>query len=289
MSDVSQGPGWWLASDGKWYPPQQAAPTAPAAPAAPTAPQAPIAPQPAPAAPGDGAAPGAQPGYVPLTPAKTSNKGCMTVLIIFLVLGLLAGIAAVVGIAWLGNKVDSGEAFGKTTCDFVGEQEVGDAMGAKYDLIQLGGLTAIATPALDARVIPDGKTCWATPSGTGTGSVVRIARLETGDAAGRYQQELTNAKGTTQDKGNGLSVSTEGYLGKELSGVGDQAFCTTTDLTGSSGVLVRTGDKLVYVSVGLDGVSTPSIDLNAAQNGQVKFGSDDKNCEVAQKIAAKVR
>lgn len=22
MSDVSQGPGWWLASDGKWYPPQ---------------------------------------------------------------------------------------------------------------------------------------------------------------------------------------------------------------------------------------------------------------------------
>ncbi len=22
MSDASQGPGWWLASDGKWYPPQ---------------------------------------------------------------------------------------------------------------------------------------------------------------------------------------------------------------------------------------------------------------------------
>ena len=24
MSDVSQGPGWWQASDGKWYPPEQA-------------------------------------------------------------------------------------------------------------------------------------------------------------------------------------------------------------------------------------------------------------------------
>lgn len=23
MSDVSQGPGWWEASDGKWYPPEQ--------------------------------------------------------------------------------------------------------------------------------------------------------------------------------------------------------------------------------------------------------------------------
>ena len=38
MSDTSQGPGWWQASDGKWYPPEQApgyqAPAADAAPAA---------------------------------------------------------------------------------------------------------------------------------------------------------------------------------------------------------------------------------------------------------------
>lgn len=26
MSDVSQGPGWWQAADGKWYPPQAGAP-----------------------------------------------------------------------------------------------------------------------------------------------------------------------------------------------------------------------------------------------------------------------
>ena len=28
MSDFSQGPGWWQASDGKWYPPQQSTPPA---------------------------------------------------------------------------------------------------------------------------------------------------------------------------------------------------------------------------------------------------------------------
>jgi hypothetical protein len=33
MSDTSQGPGWWLASDGKWYSPEQATPQAPSAPA----------------------------------------------------------------------------------------------------------------------------------------------------------------------------------------------------------------------------------------------------------------
>ena len=33
MSDVSQGPGWWIASDGKWYPPEQAPGYAPPTPA----------------------------------------------------------------------------------------------------------------------------------------------------------------------------------------------------------------------------------------------------------------
>jgi len=39
MSDVSNGPGWWQASDGKWYPPEQqpgAAPTPPPASSAPS-------------------------------------------------------------------------------------------------------------------------------------------------------------------------------------------------------------------------------------------------------------
>lgn len=37
MSDVSQGPGWWQASDGKWYPPEQAPGTQPPTPDAPAA------------------------------------------------------------------------------------------------------------------------------------------------------------------------------------------------------------------------------------------------------------
>jgi len=34
MSDVSQGPGWWMAADGKWYPPAPPAFQAPGAPPA---------------------------------------------------------------------------------------------------------------------------------------------------------------------------------------------------------------------------------------------------------------
>ena len=38
MSDTSEGPGWWLASDGKWYPPESNLPSPPAA-----VPMAPVA------------------------------------------------------------------------------------------------------------------------------------------------------------------------------------------------------------------------------------------------------
>ena len=65
MSDTAQGPGWWLASDGKWYPPEAWTPPADAGPAgpAPTRTSTPTFPGPAPvygsgsAAPSSGAGP----------------------------------------------------------------------------------------------------------------------------------------------------------------------------------------------------------------------------------------
>ena len=54
MSDFSQGPGWWQASDGKWYPPE-AAPAAAAPAPAPTGPPAYAAPT--------GPPPGGPPAY----------------------------------------------------------------------------------------------------------------------------------------------------------------------------------------------------------------------------------
>jgi hypothetical protein len=54
VSDTSQGPGWWIASDGKWYPPEAAAaaaappppPSAPSAPPIPPIPPPPLIPPP---------------------------------------------------------------------------------------------------------------------------------------------------------------------------------------------------------------------------------------------------
>ena len=59
MSDASQGPGWWLASDGKWYPPETW--TGPPLPTA--MPTAMPAGSPLPHATGGPAGPGSMPGY----------------------------------------------------------------------------------------------------------------------------------------------------------------------------------------------------------------------------------
>jgi hypothetical protein len=85
VSEVSQGPGWWQASDGKWYPPQPAAPVTP--------PPPPPGPPPVP-----------QWG-APTTPGK-SNRGCLIALGIVGVVLVLGIVATVIVIAAVGNEVE---------------------------------------------------------------------------------------------------------------------------------------------------------------------------------------
>lgn len=89
MSDSPQGPGWWQASDGRWYPPQPAS-------------YAPVPPQPPP----------------------KSNKGCLTVLAIVGVLVVLSVIAVVVLIAVAADEVD--EAVNRVTVDEGGVRSFSD-------------------------------------------------------------------------------------------------------------------------------------------------------------------
>ena len=71
MADTSQGDGWWVAADGKWYPPESAPAAAPAAAAPP--------------APGPSAAP---------TTAPQDNAGGLVKLIGWFV--VIAGVAVII-------------------------------------------------------------------------------------------------------------------------------------------------------------------------------------------------
>jgi len=90
MSDTSQGDGWWLASDGKWYPP-----TSTPAPEMPPPPEAP----PVPPAYGQPPAYAPTPGYAPAQVAPSSNEAIWSLVLGILsitCLGLIAGIPAVI-------------------------------------------------------------------------------------------------------------------------------------------------------------------------------------------------
>ena len=287
MSEAPQGPGWWQASDGRWYPPHLHPSYRP--PAQPGH-QGPGRPGPGP---GFGAGPGAGPGPgqpfkggpPPGRPVKSGGvpKGLIVAGVVVLVVVVLGYAAATYVTGLVGDKLES--AVGGD-CTLVGKDDVDAVMNGRFDVIQLGGLTSIATPALDSRVLADGTTCWATETDAGDATrLVRIAKLDGGDAAARFQQERTLAQGVKDDRGGGLTVESQPYFNKDVS-LGDVAFCTTTDFTGSSGVLVRRGDSLVYVSLTSGGI--PQLDPNAAEGGAIKFADDDAHCDLAQKLADKV-
>lgn len=287
MSEAPQGPGWWQASDGRWYPPH----THPShqQPHQQPYPQSHQQPYPQPhQQPHQQPMKFGPPPAVPLPAPVRSGvpKGLIVAGVVVLVVVVL-GFAAMSFVGSLmGDRLEN--AVGGE-CTLVAKDEVDAAMGGEFDLIQLGGLTKIATPALDSRVLADGTTCWATETAAAEDAtrLVRIARFEGADAQARFQQERTLAQGVKQDQGGGLTVESQPYFNKDVT-FGDEAFCTTTDFIGSSGVLVRRGNTLIYVSLTSGGIPQLDPSVGTDPNGPIKFADDDAHCDLAQKIAAKV-
>lgn len=271
MSEAQQGPGWWQASDGRWYPPH----THPSY-------------RPQPQQPGQfqGQFQGQAPlkSGMPVAPARSGvPKGLIVAGVVLLVVVVLGYAGVSYATSLLGDRLEN--AVGGD-CTLVSKDDVDAVMAGEFDVLQLGGLTKIATPALDSRVLADGTTCWATESGgtDETTRLVRIAKLD-GNAQARFQQERTLAQGVKEDRGGGLSVESQPYFNKDVP-YGDEAFCTTTDFVGSSGVLVRRGDTLIYVSLTSGGI--PQLAPDPSADGAIKFADDDAHCDLAQKLADKV-
>ena len=144
MSDTPQGPGWWQASDAKWYPPEQAAG------AAVPPPPAGYGPPPQPGATPYGSAPaygpppqqmGAPMGYAP--PASQGMNGCLKAfLIVLALLTVLGVIGAIVAVTLLDDAVD----------DFVDgdSDEANDVRDVDCDVDAAGNLRATITVENDS-------------------------------------------------------------------------------------------------------------------------------------------
>jgi hypothetical protein len=151
---------------------------------------------------------------------------------------------------------------------------------AEASTIPLSGLVA---PVFDNRVLADSGSCWVT-NGDDQPTIILYHR-EGGDAHARYEKEHDAAQPVSEDRGNGITVSNEGYFGKDVADLGDEAFCTGSSLSGATGVLVRKGDHLLYVSI------LPGPDFDPSQlginpdNGVI---TNDTVCAAAQKAAREI-
>lgn len=173
---------------------------------------------------------------------------------LFLLNTFLRGVADNLGID--GNGGGSGIG---ADCPFLSDADARSVFGGNADAIELSGLAdASIGLIIDKRVLPNAPDCWVT-DGT-KAYIARIALYQGGDASAVFAAERKGAEPTSQDQGGGLSIENPGYLGADVSGLGDEAFCTDISPAIMAGVLVRQGDRVVYVSVGSASEQQPTID-----------------------------
>jgi hypothetical protein len=205
------------------------------------------------------------------------------VLAVLLVLGIALSAAAYYAFHWIGNKTS--EVVGAGPCALTSDAVASKGLGTPITLQKGTGLGGLVSGIIDSRVLAHAPSCWGSASVQGSetgGLLVRIALDQGGDAAARYQAEVKQAKGvvvssSSDGQGGSTTVESASYYGRAVNGFGDEAFCTSLGGTGTVGVLVRKGDKLLYASVGgtTDGSATGLLDEAAG-------------CTRAQKLAAAV-
>jgi len=133
-------------------------------------------------------------------------------------------------------------------CPFLSDQAARELVGGNADASDFSGLfEATLGLVIDRRTLPSAPDCVIT-DGEKT-YLVRIAKSD-GNGPGVYATEKANAQPTSQDQGGGVTLENPGYFGGDVSGLGDEAFCTGLSNAIMGGVVVRKGDTVVAVSVG---------------------------------------
>ncbi|HEY7563335.1 MAG TPA: hypothetical protein VIA81_00245 [Acidimicrobiia bacterium] len=186
-------------------------------------------------------------------------SGCLKAALIgggiILVLGI---IAVVVFVNWVGNRIEEsglGEAIAnpEAPCSYISDAEASDVVGSEVTAQSGDSLMGIFLGMIrDTRLLPNAPSCFI---GDDDGSVqIWISVHDGADAADVFAQSREVAQGqvvseSTTDEGGSLVVSTEPFMGRELSDLGDEAFCVDAGLPPFGGVLARRGDRVVFVSM----------------------------------------
>jgi hypothetical protein len=180
------------------------------------------------------ASPSAQVGWD--RPPSGNNgclRACLVVGAILAVLVVVGGIIASILVGQLVQQVqEDPEAVFGGECQLVSAFEVSDALGEDVQVQELSGLMDTTMGALlDKRLLPDATDCWILGRDGTSGRIAVVDRdAQTVFATSRAEADAS-------------------FLLADVDDVGDEAFCTTLGQQGSAGILVRFGQRVVYVSL----------------------------------------
>ena len=203
------------------------------------------------------------------------------IVFVFLLSRLVGGFLDSAGLGGLDGGGDGGSL--DANCAFLSDDEAREVLGGAADAMEFSGLYETTLGfVIDMRALPSAPDCWI--DGGQKAYIARIARSE-GDGAAVFAQEKANAQPTSQDQGGGVTLENSGYFAGDVSGLGDEAFCTGISTGIMAGVLVRQGDTVVYVSVG------PSSEGDTSVPDMGTFGdvvTAPGLCALSQELARKV-
>jgi hypothetical protein len=187
---------------------------------------------------------------------------------------VVLGIVAAIGISILGAKMIEGIGVNPDgslkSCELISADELKAIAGQDAEAMPMGGIIdGTIGQLLDQRILKDAPDCWIVASDSSqSGTTGRLARQDGGDTSGdfaRYKQAATDG----------------GYFAGDVSGYGDEAFCTAGTEAASFGILVRSGGRLAYVSL-IDATGLQSGDFEVGPNGEMTSPS---TCAKAGEIA----
>jgi hypothetical protein len=182
----------------------------------------------------------------------------LAIVLFVLVVVALVAFVALAGTLFnnLTGNLSNGDAFGGD-CAFLSDADAKTVFGGNADAFDLSGLAdASIGLIIDKRVLPNAPDCWVTEGDKAY--IARIALYQGSDASSVFTAEFNASLPSSQDQGGGVTIENPGYFGGEVSLAGDEAFCTDLSAAIMAGVLVRQGDRVVYVSVGSANENQPA-------------------------------
>ena len=182
-------------------------------------------------------------------------SGCAKAAIIGGIVVVLVVIAALAfvffGIRGFVNDIDS-ELTTSDSCEFITDEEASEALGEQVS-VETGdsALGAILGIIRDTRLMEDEPFCFISSEDSSTQAWVSL--YEGGDAEAVFANAEDIADGqvvsSSSDTTGSISVESDAFRGDDVAGLGDEAFCTDAGFTIFGGVLARSGNRVVYVSV----------------------------------------